>query len=107
MNLITSMKRKLTASRFKRNDLCIIESIQPAIINTILAEHVKDGWELAAQFDTPSSLNSQGECKVRRGHSTLCFTLKHDSLGAIEGPARIVRALARQHKLVALTSPTY
>ncbi|MFT5996839.1 MAG: hypothetical protein ACI9RV_002449, partial [Glaciecola sp.] len=49
MNLITSIKRKLTASRFKRNDLCIIESIQPAIINTILAEHVKDGWELAAQ----------------------------------------------------------
>ncbi|MFT6267530.1 MAG: hypothetical protein ACJAVV_000328 [Alphaproteobacteria bacterium] len=107
MGFFTNIRRQLTASRFKRNNLSIIESIQPTLINTILAELVNDGWELAAQFDTPESLNSQGQCIVRRGQSTLSFSLKHDSLGAIVGPSRIVSALAREHKLVALTSPTY
>jgi hypothetical protein len=111
MGLFSILKQKFVVARFKRNDLRIIESIQPMIINAILSKLISEGWELAVQFETPESLNLQGECIIRRGQSTLVFTLNDDyadaSVGAIEGPARIVNALASQQQLLALTAPSY
>lgn len=107
MNLFSSFERKMNASRFKRNDLHIIELIQAELIHNILHDFVKEGWELAPQFDTPQCLSSQGQCIIRRGQSTLIFTLKLDSLGTIEGPARIIKALAHKYNLIALTAPSH
>lgn len=103
---ITSIKRYLTNARFKRKNLNIIESIAPEHTAVILHDLIDQGWELAAQFDTPTSLQSQGLCIVRRGQSTLTFTLNQALLGAIVGPARIIEGLANQYGLTSLASPS-
>jgi hypothetical protein len=109
MGLLTNLKRKLIASRFKRKNLNIIQSIPVGEIDSILQNYIESGWELAPQFYSAKALHQQGLCSVRRGQSTLTFTLEHqiaaNQVGTIIGPARIVQALAKEHQLVALASP--
>lgn len=107
MGWLTAIGRKMTAARFRRKHLQIIQKIQADYINTIIDELVEEGWEVADQYDTTSSLNQQGECIIRRGQSTLTFTLDLKVQGEIVGPARIISSLAKQYKLVALDSPQY
>jgi hypothetical protein len=105
MGLFTAIGKKLKAARFKRNDLRIIQLIQTETIHSILNTLVSEGWEVASQFDSTASLDARGECIVRRGHSSLEFTLLAKNQGEIVGPARIVNALAKQYELVVQSSP--
>lgn len=106
MGLLTAIKHKLRVARFNRRDMRIIESVAASQLNEMLITLVTEGWEVAAQFDTAASLNRQGECIIRRGQSTLRFSLYADQTGAIEGPARVVMGLAKQYHLTALSEPT-
>lgn len=106
MSLFSAIRRKLLVARFKRKNLRIIEAIDASKLAKILNELIEQGWELAAQFDTSASLQSQGLCIVRRGQSTLTFTLSPNGFGTVVGPAPIVDGLATEYKLEVLFFPS-
>jgi hypothetical protein len=107
MGVITTIKRKIIAARFKRQHLSIVQLIPSEEINTILNSMVDEGWEVAAQHDTTASLDLHGECIIRRGQSTLHFTFSPTQIGEIFGPSRIIDALAKQYGMKVFSSPQY
>lgn len=100
------LRQYLTRSRFKRQDLNIIEGIDFELNKSILDAFISEGWELSYQFSSAGSLKAQGECIVRRGQSTLSFRNSNQQQGSIVGPTRIVRAIADKYQLTALPSPS-
>jgi hypothetical protein len=104
--MLTHLRRRFIASRFKRRDLNIIENIPIALAISIVDDYMEEGWELGREYDSVSSLQFHGRCNIQRGQSTLEFKHNNQGLCSIVGPARIVRAIASQYDLVALLSPS-
>jgi hypothetical protein len=104
--MLTHLRQRFIASRFKRRDLNIIENVSIALAMEIVDKYMEEGWALSREYDSASSLQFHGKCNIQRGQSTLAFEHNSQGLCSIVGPARIVRAIASQYDLVALLSPS-
>jgi hypothetical protein len=104
--MLTNLRRRFIASRFKNKDLNIIEQIPLNIALKILTEYKEEGWELSREYECVSSLEFLGQCTIQRGQSKLIFEYLQDSQCSIVGPARIVGAIAQRYDLLALPKPS-
>jgi hypothetical protein len=104
--MLTHLRQRFIASRFKRRDLNIIENVSIALAMEIVDKYMEEGWALSREYDSASSLQFHGKCNIQRGQSTLAFEHNSQGLCSIVGPARIVRAIAARYDLVALLSPS-
>ncbi len=106
MGLFTNIRRALTASKFQRKDLKIIEAIPTERFATIVFQFKDEGWELT---DAPGDLDvscDSWQGKLRKGTSTLTCNWNNDDEGEIVGLTRIIDGIGKDFNLKVQSTPS-
>lgn len=96
----------LTVSRFKKQQLNIIENIPAETFSQILDTYVSKGWEVSHSYGAFSAENNKWDAQLRKGTSELQLRWKKAHQGSLFGPDRIVRGVAEEFSQEALAVPT-
>lgn len=105
MNILKKLSQKLREYRFRRNGLTIVQDIPKDLFMGILQCYIDDGWELADDFYSSKAWPDSGNCKIRKGHSTLVFAWDLEFQGSITGLERIINSLAHKYELTMRYTP--
>ncbi|MCW8109553.1 hypothetical protein OPS25_13665 [Alteromonas ponticola] len=99
------LRQKITASRFKRHDLGIIENIPADVFQQIIDKHIAEGWEISGSFHQ-FDWTKRWEVKLRKGTSELQMQWYPALQGNMVGLRRIMTGVAKQFSLTVLTCPS-
>ncbi|MDF2178132.1 hypothetical protein P2G88_07685 [Aliiglaciecola sp. CAU 1673] len=89
------MLKKLKDWHRRHAGLMLLEELPQAQCRQIIEDCVADGWEIDRSYEG-TDWQSRGKLVLHKGQSTLKFSFASANDGQIEGPARIVLALAKQ-----------
>ncbi|NMH60560.1 hypothetical protein [Alteromonas ponticola] len=100
------LKQKITANRFKRHELGVIENIPADVFQQIIDEQTAMGWESSGSFHQ-FNWSKKWTLKLRKGTTVLELEWSPEAQGNMVGLQRILTDVAKEFELKVLVCPTY
>lgn len=104
--MFSILRKAWITSKFKRNDLNIIEGIDAATFSQIIETYCSQGWELKDTYRPFDPDNKHWTCQLRKGSQILHCTWRSATSGEIVGMSRIIQSMAVAFSLKADDSPS-
>ena len=105
--MLKFLSRKYVESKYRRNNLRVIEDISAERFRAILQYYVENGWELTDNYGSFNEERERWRCKLRKGNSTLECEWDKRYEGRIYGPAKIVNGLGKESGFDVLELPRW
>lgn len=105
--MLKFLGRKYVESKYRRNNLRVIEDIPAKKFGATLQAYTETGWELTDNYRSFNEDRERWRCKLRKGTSTLKCEWDKRHNGRISGPAYVVDGLGKEFGFAVLESPKW